>query len=516
MIKILDCTLRDGGYVNNWNFGKKAILETCEALVRAKIDIVELGFFESGTYDVNRTLFQDVNQVKKFIPKDKGETLFYGMFAYSKFDAASLPDHDGLSLDGFRVIFKKNDWKAALSVCKAVKNKGYKLYINPTHTYHYSDFEMLELIEEVNKIEPTGFSIVDTMGIMKGRQLVSLFLLLHNNLKKDISICFHSHNNLQLSFSNAVALFNLRAQREIVVDASILGMGRGAGNLCTELLINYVNEEYNTKYNILPVLEIVDKHIQQFFIKYPWGYNLPFYLAATHECHPNYALYLSEKHTITIDSINSILKRIPYDKKNNYDKELIKRLYIEYQENTIDDSHEIVKLSKDIGKKKVLVFAPGKSLLNNSNTILSFISENDVYTFSLNSEIKKYNCDKIFVTNAKRFLEQNKTSNMLITSNIKNVDIPTLNYSSYLNSSEMYDNSALILLSVLIKIGIDEVYFAGLDGFSSLNENYYDSALVNNAKLGVFDKRNTIMQENLKKFSKMIKINFLTPTIYEI
>jgi 4-hydroxy 2-oxovalerate aldolase len=101
-----------------------------------------------------------------------------------------------------------------------------------------------------------------------------MFYIIDHNLNKDIALGFHSHNNLQLSFSNAQELILLNSTRNIILDASVFGMGRGAGNLCTELLIQYINENIIRKYDLMPVLEIIDKYIQHLYTKHSWGYSV--------------------------------------------------------------------------------------------------------------------------------------------------------------------------------------------------------------------------------------------------
>ena len=229
-VSILDCTLRDGGYVNEWNFGAKTIGQIVHNLTNACIDFVEIGFLQSKPYDNDRTKFRFLSDFSPFIPADRKKTKYYGMITFGDYDLNDLPENDQKSVDGFRIIFKKNQRQEALQYCQAVKDKGYDIFINPMHTYNYSDRELLDLIDEVNAINPTGFSIVDTMGVMSSENLVRMFMLIDHNLKKGIKVCFHSHNNLQQSFTNAKALCELRTGRDIIIDVSVMGMGRGAGN----------------------------------------------------------------------------------------------------------------------------------------------------------------------------------------------------------------------------------------------------------------------------------------------
>ena len=516
IIKALDCTLRDGGYVNLWNFGAENISKIVNNLTESRVEFIELGFLKPCQYDINKTLFNSVDDFDKFIPQQRsGKTFYLGMITFGQYDLSLIPERKNTNVDGFRIIFKKPQWKEALEYCKKVKEKGYKIFINPMHTYNYSDRELLDLVDGINEVMPYGMSIVDTMGIMKSQQLLHIFSLIDSNLNSKIGVCFHSHNNLQLSFSNAQALLASNTKRELIIDASVRGMGRGAGNLCTELLLQYLNDNFDKKYNLIPILKIIDEQIDKIYATNPWGYNVPYYLAASMKCHPNYASFLTDKASISVESMSEILALIPENKKANYDEKLIQELYLRYQENEINDTHALENLKNNISNREVLIIAPGKSINLYKEKILSYIKEKKPYVISINFRPEAFDVDNVFISNARRFSEQTSLENVLVTSNIKAENVITFNYGSYLNNSEMADNSCLMLLKILIKAGIKNVVFAGMDGFSNGNDNYFDSSMVNNAKLGEFDKRNEVMHKMLQSLEKSINMTFLTPSLYE-
>ncbi len=515
MVTILDCTLRDGGYVNAWRFGSENIAKISKNLVRSKFDWVEVGFLQSKQYDPETTLFRYLSQVSPFLPAARQNTKFCIMITYGEYDLDDIPVYDGSSVDGLRVIFKKNNWHQALDYCRELKNKGYEIFINPMHTYAYSDKELLDLVDLVNSISPSTFTIVDTMGIMRSDELIRIFMLIDHNLNPKIKVGFHSHNNLQLSFSNALALLDIKTKRELIIDSSVKGMGRGAGNLPTELLMQYLNDNFETNYNLLPILGIMDECIEKIYSQSPWGYNTPYYLAAAHNCHPNYATFLADKQTISVYAINAILSSIPNENKNNYNEAFIQSLYLNYQCNEIDDSKSISILQDRIGDKKILILGPGQSITEYQKDIGSFIAQEAPFIITLNFRPNLYSSDLTFITNAKRFAEQKNLTNTAITSNITHEACLTFNYGSYINNSAMTDNSLLILIKLLSAMGVKEIYLAGCDGFKHGNDNYYKKEMINNAKLGDFDKRNAIMSQMLEEMAKKIKIHFLTPSLYQ-
>ena len=518
-IKVLDCTLRDGGYINDWDFNIKNIKNIISNLVLTSVDFIECGFLKKCIYNENKSWFSKVEDLENIISNINSNTEYTLMINFGEYDLDLLPDCKNKNI-AIRVVFKKNNIIEALDYCCQLKNKGYKVFVNPMHTNSYSYKELLELIDKVNNIEPYAFTIVDTTGVMREKDILSFFYLIDNNLDKNIALGFHSHNNLQLSFSNAQCLMKICRERELIIDSTVFGMGRGAGNLCTELITQYINDNYDGKYNILPLLKIVDEQINPIFAKTPWGYSVPYYLAATNHCHPNYAKYLVDKQTVPVEIINYLLQRIPQDKKSSFDINLIKQIYLDNFSKIINDTDVLAFLKQQLENRKILLLAPGKSLINEKNTISKFITQEKPYIISLNFESKLFNEDLIFITNLKRFSSLDSVNkHLIVTSNIENIpsNAKILNYSSYINNSNMFDNAALMLLKILIKIGIKEVCTAGLDGFSEIvTENYFDSNLINNSKIDLVKLKNKTMSEELKKYSKKIKINFITKSIYNI
>ena len=322
-IQILDCTLRDGGYVNNWDFGKSNIDKIIDNLIESKIDYIECGFLKKGNISKERSVFSNLECINELLSKRNIQSRFALMLNYGGFDIEDLPENFCNLI--IRIAFKKENLIEALEVCKKIKNKGYDIFINPMHTNFYGASEILDLIKEVNEIKPYAFTIADTTGAMKEKDVLKLFYLIDNELDSSIKLCFHSHNNLQLSFTNSQALIKVTSGRDLIIDSTIFGMGRGAGNIQTEQLIQYLNDNCLKKYNLIPILKTIDEVINPIYSKTPWGYSVPYYLAATNHCHPNYAKFLSDK-KIDVEQIDFMLKEIPDNKKLIYDENYIENL----------------------------------------------------------------------------------------------------------------------------------------------------------------------------------------------
>lgn len=524
-LKILDCTLRDGGYTNNWNFGEKAITDIINKLCKSKIDITEIGFLNDKTEYVNgSSLFNSVEKADdciKIADIPKTEKCV-AMIMHNKFNCDNLSPKNNLRLSGIRYCFKKDYIDEALENCEIIRSKGYDIYLQPASLTDYSDYDILSLIDKANKMDIAAFYIVDTYGVMRRNDVIRYFYIIDKNLKKNVPIGFHSHNNLQLSFSNAQELILMHSDRDIIIDSSVLGMGRGAGNLCTELLTQYINENIENRYDLIPILEIMDEYIMPIYARHPWGYSAPYYIAAVNDCHPNYATYLMNRQALCIRDINSIIKSIPEEEKHIYSADLISGLYLNYQKHSVDDSAEIVKISKFCTEREILILAPGKSLVTRQNDIKKYICEHNPIIFAINHVPDLYGYDKVFVSNLKRFKGIDDAvsrlgEKLICTSNITtNREICVVNYSNYLNSVDsISDNAGLMLINLLIKSGVKELALAGYDGFNCAGNNYFDEKMTNGVQYEKQLQMNGAIINYFKNIRRDTEIKFITPTIYD-
>jgi len=516
-IQVLDCTLRDGGYVNGWNFGYAQIKNTISNLQSANIDVIECGFIQDDPYDPNTSVFDTIENMSKAIGATRTGTKHVGMIALGDADVNNVSDRSKGCVDGIRLSFHKGDLDEEIESAKVLIKKGYDLFVQPVGTTMYSDRELIDLTEAVNEISPFAFYIVDTLGMLYPRDLHRIFSIIDNNLDEKTKIGLHSHNNLQLSFSSAQELINIESAREILLDSSVKGMGRGAGNLPTELICQYINANIGHRYDMVPILKILDTCLNKIYEEEPWGYSYPYYLSATYGCHPNYASYLIDRGTLNVEDINKILISIPINERGMFNKELIGNLYLEFQSSKIDDKASISMLNDIIPKDNILLLAPGNSI--SSSSIDEFISKRNPYTISINGASNNRKIDSTFFSNSRRYAENRETCKstyLITTSNIpkdaseKNIQI---NYSDYLSNSNEFDDAGLMLLNLLSSLDVKEVYLAGFDGypatFNGANKNYSS-----------YSEYNACMQKNdafsnaVNTLSHKMKITFITPTSY--
>ena len=270
-IRILDCTLRDGGYINDFRFGNGVIKDIVSKLTKSSIDIIECGFLQSGAFDRDRSLYGSISAIRRHIGVKNKNLMYVAMIQYGGITNEEIEPCDGTSVDGIRVTFHEHEIDDAFALGRQLMDKGYQVFMQPVGTVTYTDEALLKLIARINALKPYAFYIVDTLGTMYKNDLLRMFYLVDHNLDKRICVGFHSHNNLQLSFANAQELMQLNTPRKLIIDASVYGMGRGAGNLHTELVTQYINANFGLQYDNWEILEIIDQYIKPLSLRYPDG-----------------------------------------------------------------------------------------------------------------------------------------------------------------------------------------------------------------------------------------------------
>lgn len=477
-LHVLDCTLRDGGYCNEWRFGEQNTKKIVQSLSDAEIDVIECGFLTNTVeYNPDVTKFTDLNQVTQFLPSDRERKKYVVMLNYGEYDVNKIPPREQGMVDGIRVAFHKKDLQASMELCRQLKAKGYIVFVQAMVSLCYTDEEFIRLIHLANEIEPYAFYIVDSFGMMKKKNLLRFFYMIEHNLKDNIWIGFHSHNNMQLAYSNAQALVEVQTNRNLVIDSSVYGMGRGAGNLNTELFIEYLNETTGTKYSLKPLLNVIDEILNRFYERNYWGYSLPNYVSAVHCAHPNYANYWAGKNTLTVEAMDEMFALMPQDKRFEFDKNYAEELYLQYMELGKVSTEREKELKKRIDHSKVLLIASGKSIVEEETKVVNYVKDNDVLVVSVNFEHPQIASDYIFVSNMRRFreLEKSKRSKCIATSNIPANDVCLkTSYFSLLNSYEaIRDNAGMMAIKFLIDQGAKSIILAGFDGYSCDNKDNY-------------------------------------------
>lgn len=318
-IRITDCTIRDGGYLFNKNSEPNFIKGVMKGLADAGIDFVETGFLQTNITGETLVYANSVD-ARKYLPDEKGSTQFLGFCDNSRYSADNLDPYDGKSFKWLRISFAKHEIDASIEFCHRAQDMGYIVQFNPMDAVSYTDDERVILIEKVNMIKPGSMSIVDTFGAMYLEDLHHIFKQMDSLLDKDIAIGLHSHDNLGLSTALAETIIMLaeKSGRDVIVDGSLFGMGRGAGNASTELLASYLNKHYGTNYNIPILLDTIQKYIQPLRDHIHWGYNLPMFVCGTEHAHVDNVYYLQKHADCTAREMYEVMRTMPVSQRTRY------------------------------------------------------------------------------------------------------------------------------------------------------------------------------------------------------
>lgn len=530
-IKILDCTLRDGGRIINCEYENTTIIGVLDQLIKANIEIIELGFLRDNIiYKGNSTFFSSIKDTEFYIREKKNATKYvvfidYGLYDVNKLDSVNMSGVSGVRFGFTRKNFIEEKDKLYTAISH-INSLGYEVYLQPVNTNGYTKDEFDQLISMANELKPVSFGIVDTYGFMYLDDLDKIWGVVDSNLDKNIIVDFHSHNNLQMSFALAQRIISLAGkERKLIIDATLNGMGKCAGNLNTELILDFLCRKYNYDYDLDAVLDAIDRYLYPIKKEKEWGYSIPAFIAGIYKSHPNNVIYLTEKYRLNNKDIKYIISEIDMERRQRYDYDNIQSLYKRYCSQQIDDVKTLDELKLLFKGKSVLVMAPGKTLKTHSEKIFNYLKESNPMVIAINFIPEELPYDYLFFANAIRW-EKNKKrvekSRCIVSSNINNVEesIFRVDYTSLIvEDSPLFENSTIMLLNLLRKISVKEIQLAGFDGLRPKNENYIDNTfpdeIVEKSNIKVNEEIGKLFLQYKEKVNTRIKVEFLTPSIYQ-
>lgn len=335
---LLDCTIRDGGYINQWEFGQEHARGIYSGLLAAGVDFLELGFLDTKAEErAGHTRFPEIASIGRLFSvsgtadvlgaeeaKDQSGVQHSCLLAMVDLGAQdptalSIPPRDAAAPDGLRVMFKKEQRREAMRVCEALKEKGYLALLQPVSVTDYTEEELQNLITLSNAARPDALFIVDTYGLLQHRELMRYVDLLDDRLRPEIALGYHGHNNFQMAYANGMTFLARDTERDLIVDGSLYGMGKSAGNAPTELLTMHMQQEYGRAFRIEEILEAIEAHILPLYQTPGWGYGLDYFLAAYHGCHPNYVHHYREQGK-SAREIHGLLKRLSPQRRLRFEE----------------------------------------------------------------------------------------------------------------------------------------------------------------------------------------------------
>lgn len=336
-VRLLDATLRDGGQglddLFNNGFSDKYYSEgvkhrIIDLLGQSNVDIIELGAMGPSKDDKSKfAIYQNVEELSVYMPKNANpQTLYVGLYIGPDTDINQIPDWNPSLVKGVRVILRYSELQKSLDYCASLSKKGYSVFVQPMLTMRYSNAELDRVLGLSNDMGAYACYFVDSYGYMEPKDIDRLFKYFDKGLNKDVKIGFHAHNNMNMAYSNVVSFINIETERELLVDACATGMGQGAGNLQTELIVPYLNEHLGKSYNYDSILEICDILDHEMIPSNLWGYSVTRLLPAIYKTAYKYALVMRNKYQLSFREMNAILREMPDDMRNRFTKENLAQL----------------------------------------------------------------------------------------------------------------------------------------------------------------------------------------------
>jgi len=289
-IKVLDCTIRDGGLINNHDFDLRFLRAVYKALSEAGVDYMEVGYKNSkrlfSPKEFGKWKFCDDQDIKQVIEGIDSNTKISVMVDVDRVDIEDVPPRKDSPVSMIRVAAYVKDIDKAISLVNHFADKGYETTVNIMAISRALDNELNEALQQLEEESKAKvIYIVDSFGALY-QESVEFLIKKAKGIVKTKEIGMHAHNNQQLAFGNTIEAIIHDAN---FVDGTVYGLGRAAGNCPLELLLGFLK---NPKFDIRPVLDLISKEFIPLREKIEWGYIIPYAITGILDEHPRAAMAL--------------------------------------------------------------------------------------------------------------------------------------------------------------------------------------------------------------------------------
>tara|TARA_Y100000389_G_C17441344_1_gene508741 strand:- start:67 stop:1665 length:1599 start_codon:yes stop_codon:yes gene_type:complete len=523
-LNILDCTLRDGGYYNNWYFRKDLINEYLKVMDSIKVDYVEIGFrFIDKVKTKGPTAYSDESFLRSLkIPRNLkiGIMINAADFINNKhiIDLAKKnfkPKKQSL-ISLIRIACHHHEVKEIIPLVNYLKKLGYKVGINIMQIPELSVKEIKNSVKQVQKTKADILYFADSLGSLDPRKTKKIIKLIKQIWKNDTGI--HTHDNMGKALENSLEAIKNNVNW---IDCTVTGMGRGPGNTKTEYLILELKKKNKKNEKLIDLLNLIKNYFEPLKKKYKWGSNPFYYFAGLNSIHPSFVQEMLNGENFQPEDIYSNLNYLRSVGGRKFSNELIslgKNFYKKIKKGDWSPK-EIIK------NKDVLIIGPGKSTIDYKNKIIKFIKKSKPIVLVLNAitPIPKKYINAHVVCHTLRLLSDidkyKKLNNYLITpyssfsKNIKSKiqSKKILDFGLQVKNKRFkFERNYAVLpnsLAITYALGIctsgmcNKIFLAGLDGFT-----------LNNPKK--FEMDELIQNYKIEKAAKQICT--LTPSNYKV
>ncbi len=382
---VLDCTLRDGGYYNQWDFDEVLVNDYLEAVELAGVRFVEIGF----RFTVKETFFgpyaysTDDFLASLVIP----ESLNIGVMLNAK----DLVTYDGSVEECIDSLFVKESLSPVnfvriaahlteIDACQEAVNRlvelGYQVGLNLMQANLYSEEVLSDFASKVNSWENVlVLYFADSLGNMNVSDVEKMVKIFSKHWHAGIGI--HAHNNMGRAVNNTTTALDSGARW---LDATILGMGRGAGNSSTEILLLEMVDRGEKQYAPEKLLPLVEQYFEPLKEKYRWGESFFYYMAGLHKVHPTYVQEMLGSERYVATDIVNVIASLEGDKANSFSHTSLQA--------AIDVNYSNWRGGWDasgwVENKVVMILAGGQQLYRHKRGVLNYIEKHKPVVLSLN------------------------------------------------------------------------------------------------------------------------------------
>lgn len=500
-MKILDCTLRDGGYYTNWDFNKNLVNTYFESFNHLPVDYLEIGYRCNPLKDYLGEYFYCPDYVLADAKSKSNKKLVIILD-----EKNVLPEHVPSLLkpcvgiiDMVRIALDPQQFTRALKLAEAIKKMGFKVGFNIMYMSkwkQYSDF--LNEIKEVDAVADY-FYMVDSYGGVYPNDVIETINLVKERTKCKIG--FHGHNNLELGLINSLTAIEHGAD---IIDATITGMGRGAGNLKTELLLTALNSKNGLEVDFNALSNVVDA-FEKLQLQHGWGTNLPYMVSGANSLPQKDVM---EWVTQRFYSFNSIIRALQNQKKG------------------VKDNEQFPAFSPSKKYSTAVIIGGGPNAADHSQAVLEYLKNNSdaclIHASSKNAgHYKSAGVDEYFclVGNEGHRLEKvfadlgsfsgscilppfPRKMGTYIPSSVRSdtFELPSIDFTKKLN-----DTHTALALQTAVNLGAEKVFVVGYDGYQSATLSQMERAL---------SEENEYLFTAFKQYFN-IALSAVTPTNYK-
>ena len=523
---ILDCTIRDGGYYNAWDFDIDLVKKMVINLRDSGVNVIELGYKSNITSQWNGLFkycqeqyldfLHGYDEVEYAFMLDVKEFISQGKICYSLLDPLVVPKHKSI-FSWCRLAFSYEEITYVKDLVQYIHDAGYKVCVNLMGVSLLEKDERHDCFQKISSSDPDVFYFADSFGSMYPDDITRLVTEIRHQY--DGTLGLHAHDNQGMAFANALSALK---NGVTYIDSTITGMGRGAGNLATEQFILWASEHLDgDKYQANELLSIIEEYFGPEKSRCGWGHNYVYMLSGLKNIHPSYCMNISEGNKFSTSQISHILDTIPIDKKKRFSKS---SLDMAVNKNIIedDDGKEQKFTLFDITKWKAttdecLIIAPGQGVMRYKNAVKKFYREKTLQILECNyTNILEDEAERLLVVfnemRLKETLDTKLPPHATIVTGVRSLPVPhqkkkVFHFPYELGPLDISPEELQIpdyeageyTISLAILLGYKRIYLAGFSGYGDHTRD---------------EPMNRYFKQAHKRYPD-IQINSITPTIFK-